>query len=139
MCRIAFMAQPSIQLVGILIILTLLMGSCRKVLFYKGRHKIISRETDTSLADSVMIFGKVVSVLDTLSPRPDARVWTTELTLSARADNRGLYSLKLPKGTYTLNCQGELGTNEFIESTKGISFLPDEKVEIYFYVGGKVE
>lgn len=128
-----------ILLPGILLVLLLVMSSCRKVITYHGRYKIISKKIDTSLSDSVLILGKVVSAIDTVSPRLNARVWTNELTKDTHTDNKGLYTLKLPSGTYTINCSADGGTNEFMETIKNTSFLPNEKVEIYFYLGGKIE
>ena len=115
------------------------IDSCRKVITYKGKFRIVSRKIDTSLADSILIFGKVVSSIDTFSPMVNARVWTNELTKDTYSDNKGLYNLKLPTGTYTVNCRQDFGTNEFVETIKSTSFLPNEKVEIYFYIGGKIE
>lgn len=124
---------------SILLIMLLVTGSCRKVIIYKGQYKIISRKIDTSLADSVLIFGKVVDAIDTVSPQLNARIWTNELTRETHADSKGLYNLRLPSGTYTINCKEDFGTNEFIETVKNTSFLPNEKVEIYFYIGGRIE
>ena len=43
-------------------------------------------------------------------------------------------SLKLPTGIYTVNCQEYYGSPEFIETRKDVSLLPNEKIELNFYV-----
>jgi hypothetical protein len=109
------------------------------VIIYPGSSKIISRETDATLADSVLIFGKVVSAIDTASVLVNARIWIKEGPQSASSNRKGLYSLKLPAGRYTLYCKEDLVSDEFLETISTISLAPNEKVEIHFFIGGKVE
>lgn len=113
--------------------------SCREVRYYFGEYKIVSRGIDNSLADSVLVYGRVVSTLDTVSGLFLSRVWTKELSKETYTDATGYYSLKLPSGTFTIYCQEYAGSHEFTETVENLSLLPNEKVEITFYLGNKVE
>ena len=97
------------------------MKSCRNVIFYYGKFRVINRQFDNSLVDSVLVFGKVFDAIDTISPKIHSRIWTNELTKDAYSDNKGSYSLKLARGTYTVNCREDYGTDEFKETIKDIS------------------
>ena len=92
-----------------------------------------------SLSDSVLIFGNVYTAIDNRTPEIYARIWVNELTKGTYSDSSGFYSLKLPSGVYTINCKRENGSDEFIETRKDISLLPNEKIEIYFYLGVGVD
>lgn len=124
---------------GLLLFLLVEMSSCRKVITYSGSSKIISRETDATLADSVLVFGKVVSAIDNKSQIVNAKIWIHELPLSTYSDSNGLYRLKLAAGTYTLSCLEGGVSNEFQETMKNIPLAPNQKVEIHFLLGGRVE
>ncbi|PVY41115.1 hypothetical protein [Pontibacter virosus] len=122
-----------------LVCILLAIESCREVIDYKGKFRINSREIDNSLADSVLIYGKVVSAIDTLSPMADARIWVDKLSKSTQSNLNGLYILKIPAGIFTIYCKEDFGADEFTESIKDLTLLPNEKVEIDFYLGGRVE
>ena len=122
-----------------MIFIFLLLGSCRRVYVIDGRYEIISRTVDSSLADSVLLIGKVVGALDNLSPRMHARIWTDELSKETYSDNSGTYSLRLSSGTYTINCKENGGSDQFKETIKALSLLPNERVEINFYLGMTIE
>lgn len=133
-----------IPLINLLFLISLffifsLMESCRQVHSYPGKTVIIDRTIDKSLNDSILIFGKVYDVGNNNKPAIRARVWVAELTKDALSDNIGSYSLKLPSGVYNIQCNTEYGSGEFIESLKDISLLPNEKIEIDFYIGTRVE
>jgi len=121
----------------LLIASSMINFSCRKVLIYPGEYKVAAREIDSLLADSVLVFGKVVSVIDTF-PLFHSRIWASELSKDVYSNYDGIYNLKLPAGTYTINCEQDPGS-EFRLTIKDISFLPNEKVEINFYIGARVE
>jgi len=116
-----------------------LMESCRQVHLYHGKSVIISKTVDNSLNDSVMFFGKVYDVGNNNLPSIRARIWVDGLTIDALSDNTGSYSLKLPSGVYNVHCQAEFGSDEFTETRNDISLLPNEKIEIDFYLGTRVE
>jgi hypothetical protein len=112
--------------------------SCRQVHIYESRHDIINRLTDSSLNDSVLILGHVFSAVDN-SPAQYARVWEDQLKYEASTDITGYYILKLPSGIYTLHCLRLYTSEEFTETIKDIVLLPNEKIEINFYIGEKIE
>lgn len=116
-----------------------LIESCRQVQDFDGKSEIISTTIDNSLSDSVLIYGKVFNARDNKTPEINARIWVNELTKETYSDNIGSYSLKLPNGIYTINCQEHFGNAEFIETRKNVSLLPNEKVELYFYLGARDE
>ena len=116
-----------------------LIVSCRRVYNYDGKSEILSTKTDNTLNDSVLIYGKVFDARDNKTPLVNARIWVDELTKETQADNSGSYSLKLPTGIYTIHCQEYYGSPEFIETRKNVSFLPNQKVELNFYLGGRDE
>ena len=113
--------------------------SCRRVYYYEGKLEILSTKIDNTLNDSVLLYGKVFNARDNKTPSINARVWVNELTEETYADNSGAYSLKLPTGIYTVNCQEYYGSPEFIETRKDVSLLPNEKIELNFYLGGRDE
>lgn len=130
--------KKSIYFVLILVAFTLI-ESCRQVQNFDGKSEIISTNIDNSLSDSVLIYGKVFTARDNKTPEINARIWVNELTIETYSDNTGSYSLKLPSGIFTINCQEHLGNAEFIETRKNVSLLPNEKVELYFYLGARAE
>ena len=114
--------------------------TCRQVYIYESSHKIISRATDSSLNDSVLIFGHVYSAVDNTTPELNARVQEDKLQYETSTDNTtGYYTLKMPSGTYTIRCFALFQSEDFTEIVKDIVLLPNEKIEIDFFLGEKVE
>lgn len=117
----------------------LIAGACRNIIQYEGKTKIISRNVDITLADSVLIFGKIVSAYDTLWVHSMANVWTDEQPKDAFTNNLGLYQLKLPSGTYTIHGSHSSRQDPFTQTTQKMKLEPNEKIELNFYLGGRIE
>jgi len=113
--------------------------TCRQVHIFESSHKIISRVNDSSLNDSVLIFGHVYSAVDNTTPELYARVWVEKLQYETSTDTTGFYTLKMPSGTYTLKCFALYHSEDFTEIIKDIVLLPNEKIEINFFIGEKIE
>ncbi len=113
--------------------------TCRQVHIFESSHKIISRVTDLSLNDSVLILGHVFSAVDNTTPEQYARVWEDKLQYETSTDTTGYYTLKMPSGIYTLKCLGLIGSEDFTEIIKDIVLMPNEKIEINFFIGEKIE
>jgi hypothetical protein len=123
----------------LVVIFCLMAIACRDVIQYDGSTKVISRKVDPTLADSVLVFGKVVSAYDTLIPEAFSRVWTDEQPKDALTNDHGFYQLKLPSGTYTIHSSKSGKLNEFSQKIRNITLAPNEKLEINFYLGGRIE
>ncbi len=128
---------------NILIIISIIISlttieSCSRAHTYYGKSEIISKQTDSSLKDSVLIYGDVFSAVDNKT-KILAIITVNGLERKTYSNRSGEYSLKLPSGVYTINCQDNLDSNEFIETINDVMLLPNEKIQINFYIGQRVE
>ncbi len=124
----------------LLIIITVLtVYSCRKVYVYEGDSVILSRMTDTTLNDSILIYGHVYSAEDNKTPEIGAKIWTEEFSKESFSDYLGNYSLKLPSGIYTIKCLGKYSNSDEVITVINTKLLPNEKIEINFFIGITIE
>ena len=125
----------------ILIIITavLVVNSCREVHVFEGKSVILSRTIDTTLNDSILIYGHVYSAEDNKTPQNAAKIWTEEFSKESFSDHLGNYSLKLPSGIYTIKCLGRYSNPHEILIINDTKLLPNEKIEINFYLGITIE
>ncbi len=112
---------------------SVLFNNCRKVHFYEGRSVIINRTFDQSLNDSALIFGNVFSAVDNTTPEINARIWCDKIPQETLSDFEGYYQLKLPVGTYDINCLGKHSNSNEVEILKELVLTANEKVMINFY------
>ena len=124
----------------LLIIITLLIvNSCRQVHVYEGKSVILNKTTDTTLNDSILIYGHVYSAEDNKILEIGAKIWAEEFSKESFSDNLGNYSLKLPSGIYTIKCLGKYSNSSEILIISKTKLLPNEKIEINFYIGITIE
>lgn len=117
------------------IITMLTVNSCREVHVFEGRSVILNKTIDTTLNDSILIYGHVYSAEDNKTPQTTARIWAEESAKESFSDNSGSYSLKLPDGIYTIKCLGRYSNPHEILIVDNTRLLPNEKIEIDFYLG----
>jgi hypothetical protein len=123
----------------LLAILSSIIISCRQVHTYNSQAIIVSRSIDSTLNDSVLIYGYVLSAGDELTPEINANVWIDSTSIETKSDNSGFFKFKTTSGTYTIKGLGEYSSREFIIELKNLSTLPNEKVELKLLQGIVVE
>jgi len=110
----------------------LLFLSCVNTKIYEGKVQIINRSFDTSLQDSAMIYGYVLSAADE-NPLSNRTILIKETKNSVFSDSIGLFSMKFLPGTYTIVCFYPPATDSSLE-LDNFKILPNEKIEIKFLV-----
>lgn len=122
-----------------LLLLLILINSCRQIHVVDSKAEIVSRTIDATLNDSVLIYGYVYvaeSVVEVnYMPEPDASIWVEGTDLRTNSDIFGQFSLKVLPGTYTIKCLGPYSDPRFTAYLKGISLSPNEKIKLQFYIG----
>ena len=107
------------------------MSCIKNTIIYEGKALIINRSFETSLQDSVMIYGYVLSAADE-NPFWNSSIILIENTKTATvSDSLGFFSLKLLSGTYAVICFDPSVTNDTLK-LENLKTLPNEKVEIKF-------
>jgi hypothetical protein len=113
--------------------------SCRQVHKYNGKSIIIKKTIDSSLNDSILVFGKIYSAEDNKTPEIDAKIWVNILNISTYSNDTGYYDLKLSKGIYTIFCKRKYGNDDEIVSIRDIKLSENEEINIDFYIGKTIE
>jgi hypothetical protein len=121
------------------VLLMILINSCRQIQYYESKAIIMSRTIDVSLADSVLIYGMVYDAVELSLIIPDAKIWIEENNIETTSDYTGFFSLKTTAGTYTIKCLQNHKDEEFTAILEDIVLLPNEKIEIKFLLGTIVE
>ena len=122
----------------VLLILSIITISCRKVHTYDGKATIISRTTDLTLKDSAQIYGTVCSAADELLPERFAAVWINGTTIKTSVDSLGTFKIKLIPGKYSIKCS-LWGEEKDVEQLNNLSISSNEKIEIKFLLKVIVE
>ena len=123
----------------LIFIIALGLNSCREVHIFEGRSVILIKTIDTTLNDSILIYGHVYSAEDNKTPQNAAKIWAEECAKESFSDHSGSYSLKLPDGIYTIKCMGRYSNPHEILIVNNTRLLPNEKIEIDFYLGITIE
>lgn len=123
----------------LVIIIVLALNSCREVHVFEGRSVIVTKTIDHTLNDSTLIYGHVYSAEDNKTPQTAARIWVEECSVESFSDHSGSYSLKLPDGVYTIKCLGRYSNPHEILIVNSTRLLPNEIIEIDFYLGITIE
>jgi hypothetical protein len=123
----------------VVVLLLIVVNSCRQIHYYESDAFIISRTIDLSLEDSVLIYGMVYYAADENLIFPFANIWLEENNLKTVSDYTGFFSLKITAGTYTIKCLQENENEEFTAIIEDILVLPNEKIEIKFLHGSRDE
>jgi hypothetical protein len=119
----------------LLIITFMILNSCREVHVYDGKTVIVKKATDASLHDSVLIFGHVYTADKHEYPEINSKIWVDESSVVTYSDTTGFYNIKLKSGVYTINCSRRYSNKNEIEVFKNVALLPNNKIEINFYLG----
>jgi hypothetical protein len=117
---------------------SILVTSCLSIHYIDSETKIVGRSTDTALNDSALIYGTVV-VINSDMPYPNADVWIEGTEIKTTSDIYGKFNLKVLSGTYTVKSLDNNSEERFMMTLKDISLSPNEKIEILFSHGVKVE
>lgn len=122
-----------------LLLLLILINSCRQIHVVNSKAEIVSRTIDTTLNDSVLIYGTVYiaeSVVESIyAPESDASIWVEGTAFKTNSDLSGQFRLKVLPGTSTIKCLGHSNDNRFITCLSNISLSLNEKIKVQFYIG----
>ncbi len=129
------------RFLSLILILTISIISCRQVRVYEGEVEILGKTFDSTLNDSVMVYGKVLSAINRNAIYGnESRIWATEMGKETYSDKyTGEYFIKLLGGEYTLNCLGEYADESEVLVASDIFLHESEKIELNFYLKGVVE
>ncbi|MBN1650453.1 MAG: hypothetical protein JW857_03940 [Bacteroidales bacterium] len=127
--------------IGFLVVVLLLfvVNSCRHIAIIDSSVEIVSRGIDIALNDSALIYGSVIAAGTENMPEPGASIWIEGADIKTTSDVWGHYSLQILPGTYNIKCLGLYSDERFTAVLDNISLLPNEKIEIRFYLGCIVE
>ncbi|MBN2236541.1 MAG: hypothetical protein JW729_03220 [Bacteroidales bacterium] len=123
--------------IGFLVLALLLIfaSSCRQIAIIESSTEIVSRGTNIALNDSALIYGSVIFAGTENMPEPGASIWIEGTDIKTTSDVWGHYSLQILPGTYKIKCLGLSSDERFIATLDNISLLPNEEIEIRFYLG----
>lgn len=119
----------------VLALLLIFASSCRQIAIIESSTEIVSRGNDIALNDSALIYGSVIFAGTENMPEPGASIWIEGTDIKTTSDVWGYYSLQILPGTYKIKCLGLSNDERFIAILDNISLLPNEKIEIRFYLG----
>jgi len=113
----------------------MLFTSCHSEERIPGRVEVVERSFDSSLQDSVMIHGYVLSVSE---EKPlwmmSSTIVVVELAVATQSDSvSGYFSMKLLPGIYTIVCLFPTANPDLTLNRQ--EFLPNERVKIRFLMG----
>jgi len=114
-----------------------LFTSCHTEERIPGRVEVVERYFDSSLQDSVMIHGYVLSVSE---EKPlwmmSSTIVAVEIAVATQSDSvSGYFSMKLLPGAYTIVCLFPTTNPDLTLSRQ--EFLPNERVKIRFLMGSR--
>lgn len=110
-----------------------------QVVISGGRTEVGEKKLDISLQDSVLVYGKVKRADDNVTPEVNARIWARPSGFETYSNDSGYYELKLPPDILTIYCERQFGNREDLGVLNNLELLPNEKVELDFYLRVKVE
>jgi len=122
-----------------LLFLIITISSCRRVFIVDSSAEIISRSIDETLNDSVLIYGFVYDAIDKDLSLSGIDIWIEESDFKTISDNQGKFNIKVSPGIYTIKCLYPHSDERFTAVLNNISLSPNEKIEIRFFHGIKVE
>ena len=119
----------------VVVLLLIVVNSCRQIAIIESSTEIVSRDTDIALNDSALIYGSVIFAGTENMPESGASIWIEGTDIKTTSDVWGPYSLQTLPGTYKIKCLGLASDERVTAILDNISLLPNEKIEIRFYLG----